>query len=95
MAQSLIAVLNEHGYQVPQDVLVAGFDAGSDALQAGLTTIRRPVYEAGVASVKCCLQADAAEDQLILPTELILGISCGCSCCAAHEMKPPASAYSA
>jgi DNA-binding LacI/PurR family transcriptional regulator len=47
MAQGAVAVLQDHGYRVPEDVAVVGFD-DSSAARAGrplLTTVRQPVEE--------------------------------------------------
>ncbi len=47
MALETIAVANEKGLRVPQDVSVIGFDDNPQALYAsvGLTTIRQPLFE--------------------------------------------------
>lgn len=78
MAMAVIACLQENGIRVPQDVRVTGFDARRDALAQGLTTIRRPVFRAGILSVRHLLDQQG-DEHIHLPTELLLGTSCGCA----------------
>ena len=83
MALSVIDCLVEHGIRVPEDVAVTGFDALREAVMRGLTTIRRPVdISAGKAVDILCRWTDGekpAKTEIILPTQLYLGDSCGCT----------------
>ena len=82
MAMGAIQVLENHGLSVPGDICVTGFDGRGEAIGCGVTTIRRPVVEAGSRCVELLagmMDGHAPEKkQEILPTELILGHSCGC-----------------
>ncbi len=83
MAFGVVAGLRKAGYRIPEDVLVTGFDAKSEAVGRGLTTIRRPVREAGELAVETLLKwiADGRPevDEVTLPTQIIYGSSCGCA----------------
>lgn len=82
MAFGVIEGLRKGGYRVPEDVVVTGFDARSEAVGRGLTTIRRPVRKAGELAVKTLLQwiSDGRPpvDEVVLPTQIVYGDSCGC-----------------
>jgi len=82
MAFGVIEGLSAAGFRVPQDVKVTGFDALREAVGRGLTTVKRPVHEAGKASVDILVEwmkGQRPEKRLTtLPTKLILGSSCGC-----------------
>lgn len=82
MAFGVAEVLWEAGLEIPQDVCVTGFDARREAVGRGLTTIRRPVTEAGELAIRTLIDWMAngrpAEDEVTLPTSLIFGDSCGC-----------------
>lgn len=82
MAFGVIEGLRKLGRRVPEDVIVTGFDARSEAVGRGLTTIRRPVYEAGELVVDTLLkwirEGRPPVDEVTLPTQIIYGSSCGC-----------------
>ena len=82
MAFGVIEALGAAGIRVPEDVKVAGFDALREAVGRGLTTVLRPVREAGKTSVDILvdwMNGKRPEEWVItLPTKLILGSSCGC-----------------
>lgn len=82
MAFGVYDALRAAGLRVPEDILVTGFDAGQEAIGCSLTTIRRPVYEAGELAINTILQWIAEGrpqvDELVLPTKIIYGESCGC-----------------
>lgn len=82
MAFGVIEALNAAGVKVPGDVKVTGFDALREAIGRGLTTVRRPVREAGMTSVDILvkwMKGKRPDKRLTtLPTRLILGSSCGC-----------------
>jgi DNA-binding LacI/PurR family transcriptional regulator len=83
-AVGVIAVLQEAGIRVPQDVSVVGFDDQSLApyVAPPLTTVRAPTEEVGrvAARVLIDLIRTGQTDQLtLLPTEIVIRQSCGCS----------------
>ena len=82
MAFGVVEGLRNAGYRVPEDILVTGFDARSEAVGRGLTTIRRPVREAGELAVHTLMDWIAngrpRTDEVTLPTQIIYGDSCGC-----------------
>ncbi|MBR3764996.1 MAG: GGDEF domain-containing protein [Clostridia bacterium] len=82
MAFGVVEGLRSAGYRIPEDVLVTGFDARSEAVGRGLTTIRRPVREAGELAVRTLLDwirhGRPQVDEVTLPTQIIYGNSCGC-----------------
>ena len=83
MALGLIRVLREKGIQVPEDVLVTGFDNIEDAApELSLTTIE-PDYRAMVTealnSLDRMIRGEKQEKKKIpLRGKLVLGESCGC-----------------
>jgi LacI family transcriptional regulator len=84
----LMHVLARLGLSVPQDIAVLGFDDADlfDLVEPPLTVVRQPVRELGQVSAEILfslLKADNRTRQsattTILPVELILRQSCGCS----------------
>ncbi|MBR5108927.1 MAG: substrate-binding domain-containing protein [Clostridia bacterium] len=83
MALSVIECLEAHGIRVPKDIAVTGFDALQEAVMRGLTTISRPIHESARKSIEI-LNAwidgkEPQEMQVVLPTVLVSGSSCGCT----------------
>ncbi len=78
-----IKALQNRGISVPQDVCVTGFN---NMLRASyntppLTTISAPTVEVGKAAVDQLMhiiQGKPAEENILLPTELVIRQSCGC-----------------
>jgi PAS domain S-box-containing protein len=88
MAISALEALQERGIHVPDDVAVVGFDDIEEArsVTPPLTTVRQPLPEQGkqaaeklLAQSRLIRPGEPALDQMILPTELIVRRSCGCS----------------
>jgi LacI family transcriptional regulator len=84
----LMHVLARLGISVPHDVAILAFDDSDlfDLIQPPLTVVRQPVYELGRISAEMLfslLQADKrtklSATTTILPVELVLRQSCGCS----------------
>jgi LacI family transcriptional regulator len=82
-AVGVISSLTEHGYRVPEDVAVVGFDdlRLSAFLTPPLTTVSAPTETVGrIAAERLFSLFDKQfqEDMTLLPTELIIRRSCGC-----------------
>lgn len=83
MAIAAIQYLNEHGYNVPEDVAVTGFDGIEEALDfiPPLTTIR---YDMDGTVLRCfrimtsLLVHKEPEEPLQILSEIVYGSSCGC-----------------
>ncbi len=83
MAIGAITALSEHGYRVPEDIAVVGFDDIRLAayLNPPLTTVRAPTEEVGRVAAQQLfkrIEKRPAELLTLLPTEIILRRSCGC-----------------
>lgn len=79
-----ITALNEVGLRVPEDIAVAGFDDSrlSPFLSPPLTTVRAPTEEVGRTAAGLLfnlIKELPAESVTLLPTEIIIRRSCGCS----------------
>jgi DNA-binding LacI/PurR family transcriptional regulator/anti-anti-sigma regulatory factor/putative methionine-R-sulfoxide reductase with GAF domain len=84
MALGLLRALQSRGVRVPYDVAVAGFDDIGDArfTTPPLTTVRQPLYLQGRRAAEIVLaqlQGEEYPRQEVLPMELIVRQSCGCS----------------
>lgn len=77
-AVGLMAVLQERGLKIPDDISVVGFDdlPIASQLHPALTTVRQPIEEMGRAAVNTLLALiaglPAATAQVTLPTELVV-----------------------
>jgi LacI family transcriptional regulator len=83
-AVGVIQALREAGRRIPEDVAVAGFDDSLFAriLTPPLTTVRAPIEQVGREAVRLLIRLirkEPVETRLVLPTELIIRQSCGCS----------------
>jgi DNA-binding LacI/PurR family transcriptional regulator len=65
----------QHGYAVPEDLTISGFDGVPEAERAGLTTVWQPVLEKGRAAGELLLErGDRSRPRRVtLPTELRTG----------------------
>lgn len=83
MALAALALLRERRIMVPEDVVVTGFDNvySSRTSMPPLTTVRQPLLELGRCAVKQALVRMAGEPEttVVLPTELVIRNSCGCT----------------
>ena len=83
-ALGVIYALREHGFDVPGDVAVTGYDDITVARHVlpPLTTVRQPIRELGAMAFDVLYSMingeRPAERQLILPVTVIYRASCGC-----------------
>lgn len=82
-AIGVINALTEHGFRVPEDVAVVGFDDLRLAafLTPPLTTVRAPTESVGrIAAERLfgLLKKEVSDGVVLLPTEIIIRRSCGC-----------------
>ena len=82
-AVGILTALEEVGLRVPEDIAVVGFDDFRLApfLNPPLTTVRAPTEQLGqiaAGQLSKLFRGQAIEQQVLLPTELILRRSCGC-----------------
>jgi DNA-binding LacI/PurR family transcriptional regulator len=82
-AIGVLRSLQNHGYNIPQDVAVTGFDDLGFApfLNPPLTTVRAPTEMVGrIATERLfgLLENKPSDEIVILPTEIIFRRSCGC-----------------
>ena len=83
-AIGVFRALQEHGLRIPEDVSVAGFDdlGFGRFLDPPLTTVRAPTEMVGRIATErlfSLLEHQPADGTLILPTEIIIRRSCGCT----------------
>jgi LacI family transcriptional regulator len=87
----LLHALNVLQVQVPGQIALAGFDDFdiADVLQPALTVVRQPVYQIGEMAAKLLFQRiargefPAKGNRVVLPLELVVRRSCGCSATSA------------
>src|SRR5215208_1608529 len=82
-AIGVLKALHQHGYRIPEDVAVVGFDDLGFApfLNPPLTTVRAPTESVGrIAAEKlfAVIENQSSDGAVILPTEIIFRRSCGC-----------------
>jgi LacI family transcriptional regulator len=81
MAVGVLAVLQENGLQVPDDVALVGFDDIASARHLGLTTVRSPMREmgrqAGQVAAQLAAGQDPGQELWVMPTDLAVRRSCG------------------
>jgi LacI family transcriptional regulator len=83
-ALGVIYELREHGYKVPGDVAVTGFDDVSVARHVSppLTTVRQPMQELGATAfdvLQSMINGERpAQRQVLLPVQVVYRTSCGC-----------------
>jgi len=82
-AIGVLRALHKHGYRIPEEIAVVGFDdlGFASFLNPPLTTVRAPTESVGrIATEKLftLLENSSANDAIVLPTEIIFRRSCGC-----------------
>lgn len=80
MAIGAMDCLKEHGYQIPEDVLVTGYDNGARSRYylPALTTVERNSYETGYQAMEMVDTGDWHSVRL-LDTKVAYRASCGCT----------------
>jgi serine phosphatase RsbU (regulator of sigma subunit)/DNA-binding LacI/PurR family transcriptional regulator len=84
MALGALRELKDRGVRIPNDVAVGGFDDTKEAFVSSppLATVQQPIRRLGYAAIEVMLKLLAGEqvpEQTVLPTELVVRQSCGCS----------------
>lgn len=92
MAIGAMQALQAQGINIPDDVIVAGFDDIEEtrAISPSLTTVRIPWHLLGSKSVDLVLSKladDLLPEQILLKTELVCRQSCGCQQVASNEHR--------
>lgn len=82
-AIGVLRALHKHGYKIPEEVAVVGFDdlGFASFLNPPLTTVRAPTESVGrIATEKlfALLENASSGETIVLPTEIIFRRSCGC-----------------
>lgn len=84
MAMFTIKYLNDHGYQVPEDVIVTGFDHTKEAseYQPSISSVERSLFESGMQAVRHLEDLWEGKEvplHSLVPAHLVLNQSCGCT----------------
>jgi DNA-binding LacI/PurR family transcriptional regulator len=82
-AIGVLRALHKHGYKIPEEIAVVGFDdlGFASFLNPPLTTVRAPTESVGrIATEKLfsLLEDSSSNEAIVLPTEIIFRRSCGC-----------------
>lgn len=92
MAMTVMSLLQQMGYRVPQDFALTGCDClemGQETTPS-LTSIDFPIYEVGLRAVDAILaRMDGKEDNssTVVRSNIVLGGSCGCPNHSAPHMR--------
>ena len=82
MALTAVSTLEKHGLKVPDDVIVTGFDYTYSARNycPSLTSVKRPLEEAGALACKTILNVIEGSEpgELVLDASCVFSESCGC-----------------
>ena len=78
-----VSTLEDHGYKIPDDILITGFDNVFNAknYSPSITSVSRPLKKSGYIAcqqVHNCIMEIEQERSIILDTELTASKSCGC-----------------
>lgn len=83
MALTICDILTAHGYKVPEDVAIAGYDYTNEGRfhNPTLMTVRSNFVELGkmtCATLVDLIDGKSVEKEILLPDEVVLAESCGC-----------------
>jgi len=80
MALGAAEELEKRGYRIPDDVIITGFDNTDNASHhyPALTTVSRPLYEAGYKACMAVLEPEKTPKSTVLAAEPVFTESCGC-----------------
>ena len=83
MAMFVIKYLNDNEYQVPEDVIVTGFDHTKEAseYQPSISSVERSLRKSGVEAVRlleALWRGEQVPQRSLVPAHLVLNQSCGC-----------------
>ncbi|MBQ9956135.1 MAG: GGDEF domain-containing protein [Ruminococcus sp.] len=86
MALSAVITLEKHGYKVPQDVMVTGFDHTYNArnYHPAISSVKRPLFDAGRLACETLMKlmsGEKCEHTIALEAEAVFYSSCGCNDC--------------
>lgn len=87
-----LRLLQQHGYAVPGDIAIVGFDdvPFSQYITPALTTVHAPIEQAGYLATHQLIRlirGEPAELEILLPTELVIRRSCGCGVNQTRQKK--------
>ncbi len=92
-ARGAIAVIQQAGLRVPEDIGIIGFDDLDVATKSApyLTTIHQPVQQKGATAVELLLDLISGKkqspEQIVLPSKLVIRDSCGANIRKARSEK--------
>ncbi|MBN2353114.1 MAG: substrate-binding domain-containing protein [Spirochaetales bacterium] len=94
MALGALTALRDLGIQIPWEVKVTGFDDTIEARASvpPITTVRQPIDEmcgAALDLLERLIRGEAANESIVIPTQLVVRQSCGCSSGLAREAGEP------
>lgn len=83
MGIAVVMALERYGYRIPEDIMVTGFDNTYTAknYSPALTSVSRPLKEAGIAACKTIMRIISGENvskNTVLEAEPVFSESCGC-----------------
>ncbi|MBN2545454.1 MAG: substrate-binding domain-containing protein [Spirochaetes bacterium] len=92
IAVGAIEELKKHGYKVPFDVAVIGFNNTTEAesFTPPITSVSMPYFEQGALAVKAIMDiidGKTIEKKILLKSKLILQRSCGCKSAAIKHIE--------
>ncbi|MGN0580568.1 MAG: GGDEF domain-containing protein [Ruminococcus sp.] len=83
MALTAVTTLEKHGYKVPDDVIVTGFDYTDDArnFSPALSSVNRPLFDSGYMACRIIDEMAAGKEfdkEISLESSSVFSESCGC-----------------
>jgi DNA-binding LacI/PurR family transcriptional regulator/arylamine N-acetyltransferase len=77
MAVGVLEIARRRGLEPGRDISITGFDDVPAAAAGGLTTVRQPIRDKGRLIGRMLLDPTYTEDQVVLPTQLVVRSSTG------------------